>query len=403
MKILITTDCYTPTVNGVVTSIVTIETELRRKGHDVRVLCPSSDIHCSFDGTVFQIGSFGAGKIYKGARVAFRVSKRNLTELIRWKPDIIHSQSEFTSFITAKKIASAVKCPIIHTYHTVYENYTHYFSPNMKIGKQTAKVFTRQIISHVQSVIAPSAKVKEMLTGYGISKPINIIPTGLDFSRFQNKPTKEDTDKLKAELNIPEGNRVLITVGRTAKEKNIDELLHYFKELNNPMFTLLIVGGGPYLNELICLSKELGISDKVRFTGMVQPNRISEYYALGDIFVSASTSETQGLTYIEAMACGLPLICKNDTCLNDVINIGENGFCYQDFNEFSSAVYSLCENNAFYLKASENALKKSLSYSNSTFAESVITAYNNTISDFRIGKDETYETKNALHYFKNCG
>lgn len=121
MKILITTDCYTPTINGVVTSILSLESELRNLGHEVKILCPSENIHCMDDENVYRIGSVGINKIYSGARAAMRISQGNLQKLIDWKPDIIHSQSEFTSFIMAKKIAAAVGCPIVHTYHTVYE------------------------------------------------------------------------------------------------------------------------------------------------------------------------------------------------------------------------------------------------------------------------------------------
>ena len=106
MKILITTDCYKPTINGVVTSIINLESELRRLGHDVKILCPSENIHCVDNDNVYRIGSVGMNKIYNGARMALRISHGNLQKLIEWKPDIIHSQSEFTSFIMAKKISN---------------------------------------------------------------------------------------------------------------------------------------------------------------------------------------------------------------------------------------------------------------------------------------------------------
>ena len=96
MKILITTDCYTPTINGVVTSILNLETELRQLGHEVKILCPSENFHCCESENVYRIGSVGVGKIYSGARAAFRISQSNLQRLIDWCPDIIHSQSEFT-------------------------------------------------------------------------------------------------------------------------------------------------------------------------------------------------------------------------------------------------------------------------------------------------------------------
>ena len=148
MKILITADCYTPTINGVVTSILNLETELRRLGHDVKILCPSENFHSSESENVYRIGSVGVGRIYSGARAALRISQSHLQKLIDWKPDIIHSQSEFSSFIMAKRIAAEVNCPIVHTYHTVYENYTHYFSPSITLGRKAVILMTKRILRH---------------------------------------------------------------------------------------------------------------------------------------------------------------------------------------------------------------------------------------------------------------
>lgn len=402
MKILITTDCYKPTVNGVVTSIINLETQLRKLGHEVRILCPSSNIHCNESGDIYRIGSVGAGKIYKGARAAFRMSKKNLIGIIKWKPDIIHSQSEFTSFIMAKKIAAAVGCPIIHTYHTVYENYTHYFSPSIKLGRKAAMVFTKKILNNVQAVIAPTKKVKDMLVNYGISKTISVIPTGLDLSKFNNKPSQEQLLQLRSELGIPEKNKVLITVGRAAREKNIDELINFVKKSDMTDVTLLIVGGGPYLNDLQKLVEELDISDKVKFTGMVSPDRIADYYSIGDIFVSASTSETQGLTYIEAMACGLPLVCRADECLNGVLSNEENGYSFENYTDFTESVKRILSNDSLYCFMKLNSKNIAQSYSNKVFAEKVIIAYQNTINKFNQEQGDDYEIENTLHAFKDC-
>lgn len=217
MKILITTDCYKPTINGVVTSILNLETELRKRGNEVKILCPSENIHCTDSGDVYRIGSVGVGRIYSGARAALRISQKNLQKIIDWKPDIIHSQSEFTSFLMAKRIAAAVHCPIIHTYYTVYENYTHYFSPSIALGRRAVMMMTRRLLDHTEAVIAPSRKIEKMLDGYGVTQPISVIPTGLRLEKFTAQIPKEDIFKLKESLSIPAESRVLITVGRAAK------------------------------------------------------------------------------------------------------------------------------------------------------------------------------------------
>ena len=397
MKILITADCYTPTINGVVTSILNLETELRRLGHDVKILCPSENFHSSESENVYRIGSVGVGRIYSGARAALRISQSNLQKLIDWKPDIIHSQSEFSSFIMAKRIAAEVNCPIVHTYHTVYENYTHYFSPSITLGRKAVIVMTKRILRHTKAVIAPSQKIERLLKDYGIEQPIKVIPTGLRLKKFSDEISVNIINDLKAKLGIPLKSRVLITVGRAAKEKNLDELIRYFKRLDMENTVFVIVGSGPYLDNLKELAYAENISDKVIFTGAVEPENIAAYYRLGDIFLSASQSETQGLTYIEALASGLPAVCRRDDCLNDVITNGKNGGQYTDFKEFSELIRTFLFNDELYKSMSENAVQTAQKYSAEKFAKDVETVYMEILE-----KRNHYEITNTFYNCENC-
>ncbi len=398
MRILITTDCYTPMINGVVTSILNLEMELRKLGHEVKILCPSENFHCCENENVYRIGSVGIGKIYSGARAALRINLGNLQKLIDWKPDIIHSQSEFFSFLMAKKISAVVGCPIVHTYHTVYENYTHYFSPSITLGRKAVIKLTKQILQHTETVIAPSQKIKNMLKGYGVEQPIQVVPTGLKSEKFFQFVSDNKVSELKLKLGIPQGKKVLITVGRAAKEKNIDELIRYFKQLDMENTVFLIVGGGPYLDVLKKLVISEKISDKVIFTGTVSPDEINVYYKLGDVFLSATQSETQGLTYMEALASGLPAVCRKDECLNGVIIEGRNGGQYTDFKEFSELIETIMYNDEFYKTLSENAVKTAQKYSAEEFAKNVEAIYKDVLE-----KRNSHETENALFDRQNCG
>lgn len=397
MKVLITTDCYTPTINGVVTSVLNLETELRRLGHDVKILCPSENIHCIEKDDVYMIGSVGVNKIYNGARAALRIGQKNLQKIIDWKPDIIHSQSEFSSFIMAKKIAAAAHCPIIHTYHTVYENYTHYFSPSIALGRKAVIMMTKRILNHTEAVIAPSRKIEKMLQDYGVEQPIKVIPTGLRLDKFSEDISHKSIDKLKANLCIPLNSKVLITIGRAAKEKNISELIRYFAKLNMKNTVFAIVGGGPYLSILKELAESEGVADKVIFTGAVSPDKIAEYYKLGDVFLSASQSETQGLTYIEALASGLPAVCRSDECLDGVITNGVNGGQYTDFNEYSEMLKKLLYDDKVYRAMSENAVRTAQKYSVEKFAKNVESVYMEILE-----KRDHYEIADTFYDCENC-
>lgn len=375
MRVLITTDCYIPTVNGVVTSIVNLENALRKRGHEVKILCPSENLQNKVIGDIHRIGSISVDKLYSGARASLFIQQKNLQPIIDWKPDIIHSQTEFTSYIMAKKIAAAVGCPVIHTYHTVYEDYTHYFSPSPALGKKFAAGVSRLILNGVKTVVVPSKKIETLLKGYKIKKRIRIVPTGLDIDRFLDPPAPEVLAKMKAELNIPLHHKVLVTVGRAAKEKNTDELIRYFRKLRLKDTTLLIVGGGPYLDQLRQLAEKLKVSGRVVFTGMVAPEDIPAYYHLGDVFLNASQSETQGLTYVEALASGLPMLCRKDPCLDAVLYNGKNGYQYTSFEDFSQRIGILLTSDELRSEMSKNSLKVANRYSNHTFAQSIERIY----------------------------
>lgn len=340
MKVLITTDWYKPVINGVVTSVMNLEEGLRRAGHEVRILTLSGNLHTYQQGNVTAIGSVGISVIYPDAR--FRVGWREtqVQELIDWRPDIVHSQCEFSTFSCAKRIARACGCPLVHTYHTVYEDFTHYFSPNIRLGRFLARKFSHYIASQADIVIVPTEKIREMLRSYQITQPICTVPTGLKMDTFLVPISQEKRDALRHRLGLQNGDLVLTYIGRLAQEKRLDELL-FFLSAAPQSVKLLLVGDGPCRYRLEIQAQELGITDRVIFAGMVAPERVAAYYKAGDVFVSASRSETQGLTYIEAMACGLPLLCRRDTCLQGVLRPGETGFFYQTIPEFIAFLHML--------------------------------------------------------------
>ena len=184
MKILITTDWYKPVINGVVTSVTNLEEGLRGAGHDVRILTLSNDLHSYRKENVTFIVSIGVGVIYPNARLRARLNDPLVQELIDWKPDVVHSQCEFSTFSFAKRIAHESGCPLIHTYHTVYEDFTHYFSPNVRLGHFLARKFSHYIASQTDAVIVPTEKIRNMLRSYQITQPIRTVPTGLKMGAF---------------------------------------------------------------------------------------------------------------------------------------------------------------------------------------------------------------------------
>ena len=377
MKILIATDWYKPVINGVVTSVENLKTGLKNAGHEVRILTLSPNMHSWQEEDVYYVASINMGIIYEKARLNWKMPKEMIEDILQWKPDIVHSQCEFSTFRIARAVAYACHIPLVHTYHTVYEDYTHYFSINHKMGKKVAEVFSRSILSDTDAVIVPSEKIHAMLLRYKVQQKQYVIPSGIDMSRYRKQAGVRE--RLRASLGIQPEETVLLFIGRLAREKNLDEIFRYLKD-NRLKQKLLIAGDGPYRQELERMAKEFGIEEQLIFAGMIPSDQICDYYAAGDIFVNASKSETQGLTYMEAMASSLPLLCRADDCLKDVVADGENGCLYHNEQEFLQKLSALTQDAILRKKMGMAACRSVQSrYSIETFAASCLQVYHEAI------------------------
>lgn len=376
MKILITTDWYRPVINGVVTSVLNLTEQLEKRGHEVKVLTLSRNCHSYKEENVIYAGSVGMGKIYPQARVKIPVvAGEYMEELLAWKPDLIHSQCEFSTFFLAKRIAGELDIPIIHTYHTVYEDYTHYFSPQKAWGRSLVQMMTRKLSDQVDAMIAPSGKIERILEGYRVSCPVSVVPSGIDTEKYRRRIDDGSREALRERYGIKEDEIVFVYVGRMAKEKNIEELLWYQKSVQNNI-KLILVGDGPYRTTLEEKAKEYQVTDSVIFTGMVSPDEVARYYQIGDLFVSASTSETQGMTYDEALAGGVPLLCRKDDCLKEVVMEGKNGWQYENESMYLECIQKWKEFSEDEKRRKRNtAVRTADQFSKESFAKRVERVY----------------------------
>lgn len=376
MKILITSDWYFPVVNGVVRSVMNLIEYLESKGHDVRVLTLSNTTKSYKDGKVYYVGSLSASKIYPQARVTNLLATSHLKEIKAWAPDVIHSQCEFSTFIMARSLATDLDIPIVHTYHTVYEDYTHYFIPSKRAGKKLVSMASKTFAGFCDRIIVPTNKTRKLLLTYGISDDmIDIIPTGI------NIPEIYDKKLLRKSLGMAENAKVLLYLGRLGAEKNIQEIMEYYDRLKDDSIKLFIVGGGPYLKTLKEDADKL--SKEVVFTGMVDSNSVNRYYQAADIFTTASTSETQGLTYYEALANGTIALCRDDAVLDGVIKNGFNGFKYKDYQGFEKFVERVFtdEETKELLETNARAYAEE-NFSKEGFGEKCLESYRQAIEEY---------------------
>ena len=377
MKVLITTDLYITNTNGVVTSVRNLIEELERKGHEVRVLTVSEKLRSRKEGNVYYIKSVPLGAVYPDMRMPISYRHRYLRELIAWKPDVIHSQCEYFSYQFAGYISKKTAAPIVHTYHTLYEQYVTYVFPSQRIGAYFVGILSKFRLRKADAIVAPTQKVESVLRNYGIHNPIHVVPSGIALEQHKERITDAEREERRKALGIPDDHTVLLNLGRLGTEKNLPELMALFSIAlsHNPKLTLLIVGDGPARKDLEEQAETLAVADHVIFTGMVDPSEVHKYYQLGDIFVSASTSETQGLTYIEAAANGLPLLCRRDPCLDGVLVDGKNGYEYEAQQEFCELLDTILSNPDWFRTAGTQSKEIADSFDKSHFANKIEDVY----------------------------
>ena len=371
-------------VNGVVTSVMTLRSQLIALGHEVKVLTLSDDMQSHITDDVVYIGSVDAKAIYPDVRIKRPVSRACIGGIIKWRPDVIHCNTEFSTFFLARPISRACHCPMVLTYHTNYEDYLHYVKLDMRFGARLLKMYLRHISKYMTRIISPTEKTASQLVGYGVRAPVRVIPTGLELESLTAPAEPSVLAGIRQKHGIMEDVTTFIFVGRLGREKNIEEVVDQLSDCTRDDFQFVIVGDGPDRESIERHARGSRIASRIIFTGMVPHSHIAPYYKLADAFISASTSETQGLTYIEAMAAGLTLLCRSDKCLEGVVEEGVNGFTFSDSSQFRERLGILLSSPALRKEMGARAQQTALAkFGARQFAEDVARLYEEAIRDFR--------------------
>ncbi|NLB48700.1 MAG: glycosyltransferase family 4 protein [Erysipelotrichia bacterium] len=345
MRIAIFTDAYPPFVNGVSTSSFNLANCLKANGHEVLVVAPRfTDGKLELIDNVLYVPGFYLKNLY-GYRMTNIFAYKPLKIIKKFMPEVIHNQTDFTIGFLARRCAKKLKLPIVYTYHTSYEDYTYYVTRGLmdRFAKRFVRLYSKDLAKRMTEFITPSVKTKEYMRSVGSDAYINIIPTGIDFSIFK----KEQIDQVKMaefkkEHRIYPNTKVFLLVGRLAREKSMDVSLKcfamYHQKYPEVDKKMLILGDGPDKGELKLLIEDLNIRHLVTFLGQVNSLEVPFYYHLVDIYTSASITETQGLTFMEAMAAGKIVLARFDSNLTGTIINGKTGFFFTDESSFVTQV-----------------------------------------------------------------
>lgn len=381
MRIGIFSDTYTPFINGVSTSIVCLKKALEKKGHEVYVVTVNNEkMGYSYDEKerVMRIPALKAGIYdYRLSMIYSFKAKKKIKEL---NLDVIHSQTEFGIGTFARLVAMELDIPIVHTYHTLYEEYLNSLTKN-KI-KYMVNGFVEYLAeyycdSSIGELIVPTAKTKEIFKKqYKFKREVHVIPNGIDLDKFSiENINKKELEKIKKQYGIKDTDFVIMYVGRLGPEKNIPFLARAQKQIvkKHKNCKLVIVGEGPMKNELEKITSS--IRENVIFTGKIPQSDIQYYYRLADVFATASKFETQGLTVIEALASGVCALCILDDSFKDALIDNVNGNFFETEKGYVDLVDKLMTDEKLLNKYKKNAIKTANEHSYLTFGDKVLEVY----------------------------
>ncbi len=393
MNIGIFTDSYRPYTSGVVRSIELFSREFNSRGHKVYIFGPDYPLLPSTkEDRVYRFASVPA-PTFPEFSLAIPISAQLGQTIREIDLDIIHVQSPFLLGRLGARSARKHRLPLVFTFHTLYDQYVHYFPIAEKTSKQIIQRMGREFCNRCNAVIAPSRLVAGYLQRIGVETEIHTIPTGIDLDEFKdlNSSWLQDNHGVKPE------EKVLLFVGRLGQEKNVSFLLKSFKKIlsRQPQTRLVLVGKGPQEARLRKQCRQLGILDNVIFTGVLPRQKIVHCFASSHIFTFPSVTETQGIVIGEAMATGLPVVAIRAFGPAEMVSDGEDGFLTEpNLNAFTDAVLKLLADDELYKSMSARAKENVQNISLSRCADRMLDLYSDLI-DRNVAAPRLWPYKNT--------
>ena len=383
MHIAFFTNFYLPVINGVVRSVESFRKELSRQGHNVFIFAQADGDYEDEAPFVFRYPSLTL-PVYVEVPAVIPVSPFVDQLLPKLKLDVVHTHHPFLLGSTAAKKADELDLPLVFTFHTQYREYTHYVPlPQEAIQeflKGAVQTWLMDFMRQCQHIVIPSQSMKDILIrDYGLRDHYTVIPTGMDLEPYR----LADGDALRTSKGW-QADKVLVSTGRLAQEKNWPTLLKAAQQVHQKHSELrvVLIGDGPEKSALQELATELGIAERVTFTGELSFSDVTVYLKAADIFGFASTSETQGLVTMEAMAAGLPVVAVDASGTRDIVDNGEQGFLVSnDPDALADSMNRLLESPERMQSFRSHALEKAKSFDLKNCAGQLINVYEQAIQD----------------------
>jgi len=378
MRLVHISNAYKPTISGVVTSIINFRRGLLAAGQEIHVLAPRYVGYQDKEPYIFRFPAIDLSEV---ASISLAMPIRALMEptMMGLQPDVIHSHHPILMGDMAAMFAEKMDIPLVFTFHTLYEKYIQeYISIAPELSGRLAEAIIHRYLEKCDHVIAPTRTIQDFIKTYQVDVPVTIIPTPIDLTKFQDihlEPIRNSIGR--------SDEKILLYLGRLSPEKNLEFLLDAFTQIKSEEKNtiLAIVGGGPEGENLKTQAKKLGIKDAVIFTGPVPYEEVPNYMAAADLFLFPSTTETQGLVLVEAMAAGTPVIAL-DTDVNAEVLEGGGGLIVDpDLEDFVDAVCRTLSDPSSRNEMRLNAFATAKKYQISTSVDKLVRVYQSVIGD----------------------
>lgn len=352
MRIAMFTDCYHPVINGVVTSIASLKSALEAEGHEVFLFTHDFPGYQDNEPNVFRFRSV-TYPLMKENRFTFPWPIRHVGILARKRVEAVHIHTPFNVGWIGRLTASWLGRPRVFTHHTLWDEYTHYLPGPRGLVKKFGIWLGTTFCNSSAAVISPSTPVMERLREQGVTRPIHVLPTGIDPTVFRGG----DFSGPQQELGIEPGQKLFLYIGRLAKEKSIEFLLETLASEPFPECRLVVIGDGPSRGELEETTRQLGLTGQVRFLGYRKRAELKHYLAGARGLVFASQTETQGLVLLEAQAGGVPVLAVRGPGVTEAVSDAQTGKLFQpgDRAGFLAAWRELAHDDGMFERMSRNA------------------------------------------------
>lgn len=361
LNIGIFTDVYKPVVNGVVTSIENLFNYMEKLNHKIYIFAPEYPGYKDERNNIYRFKSVNLwSKVNYPLGLPY--SRRIFKIINSLDLDIIHCHHPFLMGRAGQHIAGKLHIPLVATLHTQYEEYIHYVPFNRYIIRTMTLWALKHFSNKCDTLIIPAESRKRQLEKYGIYSRIKVIPNCIEPARFNRLNGK----KIKDRYSISQEKKILIFVGRLAREKNIEFLITCFKEIHKEYknIKLMLVGDGPERKKIENFINRENLSEHVILTGEINNKDIKDYYGAADIFVSTSKTEVHPVVLLEAMACALPVVAVRGPGYEDTLRHGVDGLlCEEHVGKFSASVLSLLNDRLKRETISKQAKERSMDFS----------------------------------------